>query len=105
MLHVRCMVFQCCSVYFVGWVDGCNLSPKRVGVIHLAGVSQLVNQYIIKQLKRQVHQRDIQANRAARRAATPAARGVRQLDGLIGKTVFLSQESQPPRQVALGFFA
>ena len=99
------MVFQCRSVRFVSWLDGCDLSPKRVRVIHLAGVSQLMDQHIIKQLKRQVHQRDVQANRAARRAAAPTAGGVRQLDGLIGKAMFLGQELQPPWQVTLGFFA
>ena len=41
------------------WIDRPDFSPKLFRVIHLASVAQFVNQHIIEQLERQIHQRNI----------------------------------------------
>ena len=40
-----------------------NFIPEFRRVIHVSGVAQLMDNYVINQLKRQVHHPDIQANR------------------------------------------
>lgn len=53
-----------------------DFAPKRIRVIHLSGMTELVYQYVVDQLVRQLHQRDVQAYRACATAASPPAAAV-----------------------------
>ena len=49
-----------------------NFVPEFRRVIHMPGVAQFVYNYVINQLKWQVHHPDVQANRPRRGATSPA---------------------------------
>ncbi len=74
-------------------------------MVHLPCVAQFVDEHVVDELERQRHQRDIQADGAARATAPPPCRGVRVADPGIAEAVALCQDAQTDVEVDFGFLA
>ena len=59
----------------VGVADG-HLIPEVFRVIHFARMTKLVDQNVVYKFKRQLHERDIEADRSVATAASPSAAGM-----------------------------
>jgi hypothetical protein len=79
--------------------------PELARVVHVDGMTELVNEHIVDQLERQLHERDVEADSTAAATASPAAAGVREADLVVTVAALFGKIRQPLWQVAFGLYA
>ena len=65
--------------------------PKVRAMVHLSCVSKFVDENIVDQLKRELHQGDIETDSSIGAATPPSAPRMRETDLAIAKSILFSQ--------------
>jgi hypothetical protein len=92
------------AVLFELRITYCNKFPECVGMIHLSGVTQFVNKHIIDQFVWELHESDVQTDRATTAATAPSSASMRKPNLLVAIAQLVGQIREAAWQVILGLY-